>query len=209
MNLRTGTPSHLLDSYYMIYCEQAFNDFCHRHWPCNFHIRDTRCTNVYFGHNDTKGHQNAKGKVIATGNYIPSFHYNNDLSRWIQCLEREIEKIEQAKASNRPGLFRADDITPALHARNMQTFYHNIGHASNFISHFTCFCCLREVPLHPLTCGHVLCTPCVRSYGLPRESGLTEISECPICLPGESSPQSSIIQFKPDLAGARVLCLDG
>ena len=207
-NLRAGTPSHLLDSYYMIYCEQAFNDFCDRHWPCNFRIRETRCTSVFYGHNDTKGHQNAKGKVIATGDYVASFNYNKDLSRWIQCLEREIDKIEKAKASSRPAL-KAVDISPALHARNMQAFYHNIGPASNFISHYTCFCCLREVPLHPLTCGHVLCTPCVLSYGMPRGSGLTEILECPICLPGESRPQPSIIQFKPPLAGARVLSLDG
>lgn len=208
MNLRAGTPSHLLDSYYMIYCEQAFNDFCDRHWPCSFHIRETRCTNVYIGHNETKGHQNARGKVIATGDYVPSFHYNNDLSRWIQSLEREMDKIERAKASSRPGL-KADDISPALHAHNVQTFYHNLGLASNFISHYTCFCCLREVPLHPLTCGHVLCTPCVLSYGMPRSSGFIEILECPICLPRGFRPQPTIIQFKPTLAGVRVLCLDG
>ena len=206
--MRAGTPSHLLDSYYMIYCEQAFNDFCDRHWPCSFRIRESRCTNVYFGHNDTKGHQNTRGKVIATGDYLPSFHYNNDLSKWIQCLETEIDKIEQARASSRPGL-KADDVSLALHARNVQNFYRNIGLASNFISNYTCFCCLREVPLHPLTCGHVLCTPCVHSYGMPRGPGLIDILQCPICLPGEPQPQPTVIHLKPTLAGVRVLCLDG
>ena len=191
----------------MTYCEHAFNDFCNRYWPCSFQIRKNRCTNVYLGH-DTKGHQNRAGKVIAIGDYVPSFHYNNDLSRWIQSLEREIDRIEQAKVSSRPGI-KADDITPIIHARNVRTFYHKIGLASNFISHYTCFCCLREIPLHPLTCGHVLCDPCVLSYSTPRGPGLMEILECPICLPREPYSQPMMVQFKPALAGVRVLCLDG
>ena len=193
----------------MIYCEQAFNDFCDRHWPCSFqNNRKIRCTNVYLGHTSDKGHQNAMGKVIGDGDYVPSFNYNNDLSRWIQSLEREMDRIEQAKVSSRPGL-KADDIILTLHAQNVQTFYHNIGLANNFISHYTCFCCLREIPLHPLTCGHVLCSPCVFSYGMPRGSGLIEILECPICMPRERWPQPTIIQFKHALAGVRVLSLDG
>ena len=207
INMRAGTPSHLLDAYYMVYCEQAFNDFCDRHWPCDFRTPKTQCDNVYLGHN-TKGHQNAMGKVIAAGDYVPSFHYSSDLSKWIQSLEREIDRIEKAKISSRPGL-NVDDITPTIHARNVQAFYHNIGLDSNFISHYTCFCCLREIPLHPLTCGHVICSACVLSYGVPKGSGLIEILECPICLPREPRPQPTVIQFKPALAGVRVLSLDG
>ncbi|KAK0515924.1 hypothetical protein JMJ35_001958 [Cladonia borealis] len=204
---RLGTPSYLLDSYYMMYCEQAFNDFCDRYWRCSYSNRKGQCENVQFGHS-TKGHQTAIGKVIATGDYDPSYNYNSDLRNWIQSLEREIEKIEQAKTSCRPNL-NMDDITPTLHARNVRTFYHTIGLASNFISHYTCFCCLGEIPLHPLTCGHVLCSPCVRSYGKSKGSGLIEILECPICAREESGPQQTVIQFKPALAGVRVLCFDG
>ncbi|KAL8906193.1 MAG: hypothetical protein Q9171_006376 [Xanthocarpia ochracea] len=48
---------------------------------------------VEVGHN-TKGHQTAQGKVIESGDYVPSFHYNRDLRQWIQCLEKELTKIE-------------------------------------------------------------------------------------------------------------------
>ncbi|KAL8916178.1 MAG: hypothetical protein Q9172_006425 [Xanthocarpia lactea] len=40
------------------------------------------------------GHQTAQGKVIESGDYVPSFHYQRDLRQWIQCLEKELAKIE-------------------------------------------------------------------------------------------------------------------
>ena len=205
--LLTGTPSHLLDSYYMIYCEQAFDEFCNMHWPCNYQKGKMRCANVYFGHT-TKGHQNDQGKVIANGEYVPSFHYDRDLGMWIQYLEREMERVEHAKATARPALF-AEDLVPNLHLDNVHEFYRKMGSPGNFKSHCICFCCLREVPIHPLACGHILCTPCVHQYGISKASGLVEVSKCPICLPYESRQHNTLIQFKPQLAGIRTLCLDG
>lgn len=192
----------------MSYCERAFTEFCDMHWPCSFHKGKMQCAKVEVAHG-TKGHQTAQGKVIQSGEYVPSFHYNRDLRQWIQCLEREMGRIEHAKDANRP-ILNAEIATPTLHVENLRTFYSNVGSASDFKSHCTCFCCLREVPLHPLTCGHVLCDPCVHSYGTPKESGLIEVSQCPICLPVERRPHpATTIQFKPPLAGVRVLCLDG
>ena len=198
----------MLDSYYMSYCERAFTDFCDMHWPCSFRKGKLQCVKVAVGHN-TKGHQTAQGKVIETGDYVPSFHYHKELGQWIQSLEQALQKIESAKDTSRP-MLNAENVIPKLHVDNLQTFYSNIGSANNFRSHCTCFCCLREVPLHPLTCGHVLCTPCVRSYGTSKDTELIEVSQCPICLPEErQSYLSTTIQFKPKLAGVRVLCLDG
>ncbi|KAL8968226.1 MAG: hypothetical protein Q9183_002563 [Haloplaca sp. 2 TL-2023] len=205
---RLGAPSHLLDSYYMSYCERAFTDFCDMHWPCSFRKGKLQCVKVAVGHN-TKGHQTAQGKLIETGEYVPSFRYHNDLRQWIQSLEKELANIEFAKDTSRP-MLNPENVIPTLHVDNLQAFYSNIGSASDFKSHSTCFCCLREVPLHPLTCGHVLCTPCVYSYGTPRDTELIEVSHCPICLPEERrSYLAATIEFKPKLAGVRVLCLDG
>lgn len=178
------------------------------HWPCSFRKGKLQCVKVEVGHN-TKGHQTAQGKVIEAGDYIPSFHYNRDMRQWIQCLERELAKIEFAKDSSRP-MLNPENVIPTLHVENLRSFYSNVGSASDFRSHCTCFCCLREVPLHPLACGHVLCSPCVHSYGTPKEAELIEVSKCPICLPEERRPYpATMIQFKPKLAGVRVLCLDG
>ena len=90
--MRVGTPKQLLENYYMSYCEQAFASFCCRHWPCKFEKRGSRCANLYSGH--AKGHQDAKGKLLAKGDYNPSFSYAYVLWTWTVRLEREISKIQ-------------------------------------------------------------------------------------------------------------------
>lgn len=203
-SMRAGTPSQLLENYYMNYCEQAFADFCDFHWPCNFQKRNIRCANVNSGH--SKGHQNAVGKLLADGSYLPSFHYDDDLCRWMLRLEQEITNIQVFKDDSRPTLKVEESPSILLHLENIQKFYRKIGFASDFRSHYTCCCCLSEIPIHPLPCGHVLCSPCVRSYGIPKGRRHIEILRCPIC---QVQVYDCLIDFMPPLAGARILCLDG
>ena len=193
----------MLEDYYMDYCEQAFADFCDFYWPCNFQKRNHRCANVYSGH--AKGHQNALGKLIANGAYVPSFNYKNDLCKWMLRLDHEINNIQISKDDTRPSL-KIEESPSNLHLDNVKTFYRTIGSPSDFKSHYTCYCCLREIPIHPLACGHVLCSPCVRSYGKHKGKIFMELSKCPIC---QVQNHGSLIKFMPPLAGARVLCLDG
>lgn len=200
--MRIGTLNQLLENYYMDYCEQAFADFCDFHWQCSFQKKNHRCANVFSGH--AKGHQNAMGKVLAYGDYIPSYHYKNDLCIWLRKLEKEISKIEGFKDA-RPNS-KVKESPSDLHLENMKTFYRSIGSASNFRSHYTCYCCLREIPIHPLACGHVLCSPCVRSYGVHKGRVFMEMLKCPICQAQDLGP---LIEFMPPLAGVRILCLDG
>lgn len=201
--MRTGTPTQLLDDYYMDHCEQAFADFCDFHWLCNFQKKNCRCANVYFGH--AKGHQSAVGKFLAIGDYVPSFQYKTDLCIWLRRLEKEMKRIEGFKNDAMPSL-KVTDSPSDLHLKNMKAFYKSIGSASNFRSHYTCYCCLREIPIHPLACGHVLCSPCVRAYGVHKGRVSMEILKCPIC---QAQDHGSLIKFMPPLAGVRILCLDG
>ena len=205
-SMRAGTPNQLLEDHYMDYCEQAFTDFCEWHWPCNFHKKDVRCVNVYSGH--AKGHQNAAGKVLAAGNYVTSFHYNNDLCRWIQRIDKDLDSIQMSKDDAGPR-FNVEEVISSLHIENMKTFYKEIGSTNSFSSHYTCFCCLREIPVHPLACGHVLCSACVRSYGVPKGTGSVEMHKCPICQAQNLRLSSCLVRFMPPLAGVRVLSLDG
>ena len=79
-----------------------------------------------------------------------------------------------------------------------------------FISHTTCFCCLFEPPEHALSCGHVLCTPCLRAYGRSRGRNTVEIEGCPMeRSSGRSKYGSWKVLLKPDAAGLRILTLDG
>lgn len=201
-----GAPSKLLENYYMDYCEQALDDFCSRHWPCQFRVSYKRCVNVKSGH--AKGHQDATGKILAKGDYAPSFHYKSLMGYWTVGLGETVNSIQMSKDHVRPGL-DIEKIIPTMHLENMRKFYKEIGPTSNFISHYTCFCCLRESPEHPLTCGHVLCSPCVRFYGAPKDAGSLEMLECPICPAQSVLTPPSRIGFKRPLAGLRILSLDG
>lgn len=201
--MRVGTPKQLLENYYMNYCEQAFAYFCDRHWPCKFTKQGSRCANPCSGH--VKGHQNAKGKYLGKGDYDPSFSYGDDLWNWNVTLERAINSIQASKDDAEPSSKVTKSLT-TLHLQNIKTFYEKIGSASNFQSHCTCFCCLREIPEHPLACGHILCSPCVRSYGVPRGRESMEILSCPIC---QAKGFGRLIKFMSPHAGVRILCLDG
>lgn len=197
---RVGTPKQWLENYYMSQIEQAFDYFCYCHWPCKFMKRGSRCANPYSGH--AKGHQNAKG---AKGDYDPSFSYGDDLWAWKVRLECAINSIQASKDDAEPSLKVTKSLT-TLHLQNIKTFYEKIGPASNFQSHCTCFCCLREIPVYPLACGHILCSPCVRSYGVPKGREFVEMLSCPIC---QAQGYGRLIKFMSPHAEVRILCLDG
>lgn len=198
-----GTPKELLENHYMSYCEQAFAYFCDCHWPCSFVKRGSPCANTFSGH--AKGHQNANGKMLAEGAYDCSFSYGNDLYTWTQRLECEINNIQVSQNNAEPSVKIKKSIA-TMHLQNIKTFYKKMGSASNFQSHCTCYCCLRETPVHPLACGHILCSPCVRTYGIPKDRVYMEMLSCPIC---QVQGSSCLIKFMPPLAGVRILCLDG
>ena len=193
----------------MDYCEQAFNEFCDRHWPCNFRRSDTLCVNVAVGHE--KGHQDHTGRLFSSGAYVPSYNFKKDFNSWIQLLQHHLNDMQKSK--NKAALGRSEsadvEFTFNLHRINLQKFYREIGSAKRFKSHFTCFCCLRGGPIHPLLCGHILCNACVRLFGKSKGKDFIEMAECP--LEGRESywHQPCVIKFMPRLAGARVLCLDG
>ena len=201
--MRAGTPKQLLQNYYMSYCEQAFAYFCDRYWPCRFVKRGSRCANPYSGH--AKGHQDASGKMLADGAYDPLFSYGDDLCTWNLRLEHEIKNIQVSENNAKPSL-KVKKSLATMHLENIKKFYGKMGPASNFQSHRTCFCCLREIPVHPLACGHILCSPCVRIYGVSKDRVSMEMLSCPIC---QAQDYGCLIKFMPPFAGVRILCLDG
>jgi len=207
-----GAAEQLLEKYYMEYCDTALQDFCALFWPCSYeNNKHDRCQNVMEGH--SKGHQNANGKIIGSGRYESSFTWETFGSHWLKRLQKNVKviqrELEESLFDKQKALEKS--LAPAIHLNHMRNFYREIGGAEKFISHSVCLCCLSEPPAHPLPCGHVLCTPCVKEYG--RSSGLNEVEliECPLHR-HERSLTSSLgwkIKFKPDMAGVRILSLDG
>lgn len=167
----------------------------------------------------TKGHQTSWGKIIASGPYESAFSPFNFADQWKMYLKTRLQETEagfqdlrNATAPKRDDPLTANDriLAYELHQTCMARFFRSYEgyNASRFTSLTTCYCCLMEVPEHPLQCGHVLCTGCVRAYGHQFDSHSMLMDYCPLHL-GQRFDRPWIIHFKPDYAGVRILTLDG
>jgi hypothetical protein len=214
MNDNKGPAEQILEKQYLIHCDQALEDFCAVFWPCTFvSKRGGRCVNVRDRH--SKGHQNERGQVIGSrdGTYVSNFTFDDFAEDWFRYLHSHLAAFQTDLSSQlmQPPATDELSIATTLHHLNMTKFYERLGGAQNFVSHITCFCCLRELAEHPLPCGHVLCTACIKSYGKPHKElyGSYVMSSCPLHEYDTVFPTPWTVYFKPPLAGVRVLSLDG
>ena len=160
-----------------------------------------------------KGHQNEKGQIIGAGDYMSDFTWESFADDWFSLLREYLTKFQlsvQQQIAFTPG-YSELNATTILHHGNINSFYQRLGGAQKFMSHSSCFCCLRELAEHPLPCGHVLCTPCVKGYGTPQPGtpGTYTIVACPLHETDTLFETPWEVYFKPPLAGVRVLSLDG
>ncbi|KAI9691461.1 MAG: hypothetical protein M1822_007532 [Bathelium mastoideum] len=216
---RPGKALDLFDKFYANSCVAALEHFCDKYWPCSFVSRKGKaCVNVKSSHT-SKGHQTARGKIISSGPYESAFSRFNFSDQWkfflknrLQEIEAEFQEKRNATMPKNDNPLTVNDRTLAydLHKKCMARFFHSYeGYsASKFISLTTCYCCLMEVPEHPLQCGHVLCTRCVKAYGHQHDSHSMLMDYCPLHST-QRFDRPWIIHFKPDYAGVRILTLDG
>ena len=84
-----------------------------------------------------------------------------------------------------------------------------MGDLDSLKSYATCLCCLMDTPLHPLPCGHILCVSCIKDSGRLLDDYNYMLSSCPLHPSETKWSAPHFVRFKPDLAGVRVLSLDG
>lgn len=201
----------LLHDAYVEFCEQAVDRFVDLCAPCSFvSARGGRCCNFKVGHNQ-KGHQNAEGRMIGDGDYQSDFDRGKFVPQWIDRLKEDLASLQDRFAGLSHSLheWKDTDIAAQLHLEELNQFYRGLGNVSDFVSHHTCFSCLRELPEHPLPCGHVLCSPCINSYGKKVSRTKIELTCCPLHLKDWKWDPPWRIAVKPRFAGTRILCLDG
>lgn len=197
---------------YLEHCDDALDDFCTRHWPCEYASSRGRCVNVKAGHS-SKGHQLRSGQVLAVGDYFSTFSpetyrvtFRNEIYANLAML---LEKLHKAtKECKHRELEKAAEIHRDYVLRNL---FRHLDGSKSFVSHTACFSCLVSPPEHPLPCGHVLCTPCIKAFGMPFGRALFEMRYCPLHH-DEMEGQFEVrwpIWIKPHSAGVRILCLDG
>ncbi|KAF2735254.1 FabD/lysophospholipase-like protein [Polyplosphaeria fusca] len=216
---RKGQPEDLFDEYEDS-LHYALEQFCNRYIPCEFKTDTDTCINVASAHE--KGHQNRKGKILSSGPFTSSFNAEDYYPIWREAIQIAIHQInenliEQLVRASKD--FSEEEQVLKLHTRLMKRFYDDIFfdqrgrgcHAVLVKSHSVCFCCLMQPPQHTLPCGHVLCTPCIKSYGKQQNENkfIFQLDHCPLHRLVSQWQKPHLIRFKPDHAGTRLLCLDG
>ena len=197
-------------------CSEALEEFCDLYTPCEYQRGKERCVNVASAH-DPKGHQNARGKWIGDGRFKSKIQperywpiWKDKISRALAMFDNELQSV--SFDNTEPAT--AEQPLNEIHSMRMAQLYDAIGSADDFISHTTCLCCLMQAPLHTLPCGHILCTPCIRSYGVAvqgswKTSNVLDMQFCPLHPDLDNWPSPYVIRFKPEHAGVRLLSLDG
>jgi hypothetical protein len=187
-------------------------DMC---WPCNVQ----GCINVKDGH--SKGHQDVRGKTLIPRPDSPealSSEYKAALSLDTEATLREFQNNVLAKLNvdlskiGHLSQHLTTDASKELHSSHMKHFYaqHDARRGSLAFqdSNLGCLCCLTGTAEHSLECGHIICTDCITSYGTQLTDTLIEISKCPLH-DRTTVFDATRISVVPNLAGCRVLSLDG
>jgi hypothetical protein len=189
-------------------------------WPCSFtDDRGRKCHNIKYGHL-AKGHQDSEGQIIggdSHGTYESSFSSASYKKKWtslirkhlVSCEKRLRERHYGAGSSQHKNLPDANEALQLHVEEQLRVFFARSGGATTYYSLATCYCCLMNVPEHPLPCGHVLCTPCIKGYGIPFEQSIVRMEYCPLHPVESDRFEPWAIHFKPEFAGVRVLSLDG
>lgn len=189
--------------------DYALREYCKLCSLCTFTNSKGRCVNTSSTH--VKGHQNSRGKVFATGHYRSEFTFGKYIDTWSDAVDEDIQRCQVRLGKRRDQADRivADEYHALrIHKKEMDRFYHAAGAATGFLSHTVCFSCLMGLPQHTLPCGHVSCTTCIKGFGKSLDRSNFSLNSCPLHS-DETWEESCTIRFKPDLAGVRVLSLDG
>jgi patatin-like phospholipase/acyl hydrolase len=210
---RKGRVEDLFDSYKKFF-EWTLREYCDLWLPCGYSNGEGRyCLLVRARHN-TKGHQDEEG-IIAHGEYQSSFTAEAFGPAWERQLRSAISVVqrafqcEQDAAGHNDQVVTDEKIARRLHRQYANEFFMDVGTANRIFSHATCFCCLMDVPEHPLPCGHVICSACVQTYGKTSSKCVIEMPYCPMHMAETRWPKPHVIKFKHKGAGTRILCLDG
>lgn len=214
LRFNVGRVDELFTSYEKFF-DYVMCEFLELHYPCSFVSADgTRQCMLVKARHQPKGHQDERG-IIAAGDYQAAFdskfvrQWKKQLRSAIEGIHRDFSyELEQFSQMKDTQTIPEERIALDLHIEYLNNFFGAVGPATSICSHATCFCCLMDVPEHPLPCGHVLCNACIKAYGKQARSMVT-LTYCPLHREVSKWSKPAVIRFKPESASVRVLCLDG
>ncbi|KAK0902288.1 hypothetical protein LTR91_025072 [Friedmanniomyces endolithicus] len=211
---RKGKIVQLFSSYERFF-DYAIGEYMEVHLPCAYVSAEgaRRCVLAKSRHHQ-KGHRDSHG-ILAAGDFDSPLHsdfavqWKQQISAGVESLHRdftyELGQVSMVTASD--GV-PEKEIALDLHLGHLEHFFHAVGPAACMRSHATCFCCVMNVPEHPLPCGHVLCDDCIHALGRPRKLSV-EMKKCPLHPSETEWARPVLVSTTPPGASARVLVLDG
>lgn len=205
-NKCTGRPADLFNKHYAESCVNAIDTFHDLFLPCSFVSRKGRfCYNRMNSHD--KGHQSEKGTIIGTGDFQCDFDVEQSRKNWLKLIYDDLLLLDtEIDEAHTKAKFSASDrrkITYEMHRMRLTTAFANkVGGLSG---NYTCYACLMEIAQHPLPCGHMLCTECVKMLGIQTDKNTFTVEKCPF----DRKKSICSIRFKPNFAGIRTMSLDG
>ena len=205
-----GKPQDLFDQLYAHSCSTAAEHFNNRWLQCSFvSPSGKKCVNSRVSHG--KGHQKASGTIIAVGPFKDPPDLGDFESEWTRMTRDHFVQIEASaqEARTEAGVRSStgEKFAYELHRQPLTRFFGTYGEHTP--GRHSCYGCLMEVPQHPLPCGHMLCSPCVRMLGRPTDKNTVTVDFRPFDSKAVRKLNPCSIRFKPDFAGIRILSLDG
>jgi len=115
---------------YFVY---ALREYCKFYSPCTFASDRGRCVNTSSAH-ESKGHQNSRGRIIASGPYQSDFTFDRYIHIWDKTLGEDILLYQTKFGEQRDLVTDISDETHVLrlHTKAMNRFYHANGTAKEF-----------------------------------------------------------------------------
>lgn len=214
-------PDHVFNKENIAICEAAMENFLRYGAKCTYIDADSgeRCVNTKRGHKI--GHQNKSGKLLDDGQYQACRFTPNDLTSAIDRPLREaMEDITPTSPSDwhqgAVSRHRVNLATLRRRGKNIPTYFRksSSGKKKMRLHRSTDFClgCLHGRPEYRLPCNHVICETCLEDFAVrDKDPGRLTNLNCAIC--GSVAPENEkwphSIRVRPQLAGLRVLTLDG
>jgi len=98
-----------------------------------------------------------------SGAYQSSFSSGSYRRKWIDLItpnlvscETRLQQRHHGVGASQLKILKANKALQLHVEEQLKVFFVGSGGATNYFSIATCYCCLMNVPKHPLPCGHVL-----------------------------------------------------
>ncbi|OAP65340.1 hypothetical protein AYL99_01312 [Fonsecaea erecta] len=187
---------------------QGLKKFLDQHWLCEFGDCQINKVSHHSGHKDASNKQIGAEKGVRQ-----EYHCEKTEAQCLRDFESEVQRhleqlLDWSSSSLSDRFSRARAVV--VHKEKLRQFYkrYESNFGTVFCDNIGCLCCLMSSASHCLECKHVVCTDCVKDFGVAINATTVEMSDCPM---HETQPwiHKPLIRFKPPAAGLRLLSLDG